>query len=172
MDESLKKELLDNIILSAKSQDKIVTPEEKTHFELNDKRVDVNKSIHFDFHLSKSENNNDYPKYSFKVSIDKIPNAFYFKNRKDENSQYVTTIKVSEVLSNYGNWRDADTYQFNSKTDDTQEKQKELFNFLMDKHLQEAKRKENEKINKYLKEAKKLHSKEVVRDEKLDKLLS
>lgn len=172
MDESLKKELLDNIILSVKSQNKIVTPEEKKYFELNGKKIEVNNSIEFSFSLSRTENNDEYPKYSFSITINKIPGVFFLTNRKDGGSQYVTTIKIDRLNSRYDSWRGADNYTFNSAKDDSQEKQKELFKYLMDRHLEEVKRKENEKINTYVKESKKLHSKEVVRDEKLDKLLS
>ena len=172
MDESLKKELLDNIILSVKSQNKIVTFEDKEYFELNGKKIEVNNSIHFSFSLERFDNTDEYPKYTFHISIDKIPGVFFLKNRKDGGSQYVTTINIRQLTSRYGSWCDADTYTFNSAKDDSQEKQKELFKYLMDRHLEEVKRKENEKINTYVKESKKLHSKEVVRDEKLDKLLS
>ena len=172
MDESLKGELLNNIILSVKSQEILTKPEERKYFELNDKKVEVNKSIHFNFSLRRSYNMDEYPKYSFSITIDRIPHVFFFKNRKDSGSQYVTTIRISQIDDRYSSWRITDIYSFNSESDDSQEKQKELFKYLMDKHLEEVKRKENEKINIYVKESKKLHSKEVVRDEKLDKLLS
>jgi hypothetical protein len=42
----------------------------------------------------------------------------------------------------------------------------------MDTYKKDLEEKENEKINLYIKEAKKLHSKDFVRDEKIDKLLS
>lgn len=176
MDESLKKELLDNIILSVKSQETraitvLTEPEERGYFELNNKRIDVDKSINFYFSLSRNETD-EYPKYAFQISIDKIPNSFLFKNRKDEHSKYVTTIHINQLDNKYSSWSRRDTYSFDSEVDDSQEQQKELFNFLMSKHLEEVKRKENEKINVYINESKKLHSKEIVRDEKLDKLLS
>jgi len=167
-----KSEFLQNIITSVKSKNIITTPKEVNHFYLSDnKKVEVEKSNNFDFSI-RGEWSNEYPRFSFDISIVRVPNHFLLKNRKDSRSWYVTKIRIQQMLNQYSSWSNVDEYFFDSKIDNSQEQQKELFQILMDAYKKDLEEKQNQKINLYIKEAKKLHPKDVVRDEKLDKLLS
>lgn len=167
-----KSEFLQNIITSVKSKNIITTPKEVSYFYLSDnKRAEVEKSTNFDFTI-RGESSGEYPRFSFDISIVRVPNYFLIKNRKDNCSWYVTKIRIQQVLNQYSSWSYVDEYFFDSKIDNSQEQQKELFQILMDAYKKDEEVKQNQKINLYIKEVKKLHSKDVVRDEKLDRLLS
>lgn len=164
-------ELLENILLSTKSQDKVFAPTGMKHFYIGEKKYDTDNLSQFNYTLQQADVG-----YSFKVIVNKIPiftNEFLWIKSKDV-SRYVTTISVHYKASTYySNSEKKDEFVYDSGTDaSTLLKQKELYDFLMDKHLKHINKAENDKIETYLKEAKKLHSKDVVRDEKLDKLLS
>lgn len=165
-----KIELLQNIITSVKSKNIPFEPKNNNHFYLNDKKIEVSKCTTFDFTLRGELESDEFPKFSFTISISRIPGIFFLRNRRDNCSWYVSKIIVNKIENKWS--RDSDSYQFDSKTDDSQEKLKELFQILMDTYKKDLEEKENEKINLYIKEAKKLHSKDFVRDEKIDKLLS
>jgi|688.fasta_scaffold278683_3 hypothetical protein len=167
-----KIELLQNIITSVKSKNIPFEPKNNNHFYSNDKKIEVSKCKTFGFTLQGALDNEEYPKFSFTISITRIPGEFFLRNRRDNCSWYVSKIIVNKIENKWSSWRDSDSYQFDSKTDDSQEKLKELFQILMDTYKKDLEEKENEKINLYIKEAKKLHSKDFVRDEKIDKLLS
>ena len=167
-----KIELLQNIITSVKSKNIPFEPKNNNHFYLNDKKIEVSKCTTFDFTLRGELESDEFPKFSFTISISRIPGIFFLRNRRDNCSWYVSKIIVNKIEKKWSSWKDSDSYQFDSKTDDSQEKLKELFQILMDTYKKDLEEKENEKINLYIKEAKKLHSKDFVRDEKIDKLLS
>ena len=165
-----KIELLQNIITSVKSKNIPFEPKNNNHFYSNDKKIEVSKCTTFGFTLQGALDNEEYPKFSFTISITRIPGEFFLRNRRDNCSWYVSKIIVNKIENKWSSC--SDSYQFDSKTDDSQEKLKELFQILMDTYKKDLEEKENEKINLYIKEAKKLHSKDFVRDEKIDKLLS
>lgn len=164
-------ELLNDIIISTKSQNKVSdAPVPTTSVGVGDnKKISVSSASEFSYSLFNPDENNTY---HFKVRISRITHSYMFKNWDDEGSRYITSIRVMYRGSRYSSWDEKDEFIYDSQYDNTCNVQKDLYKFLLNSYLTELNIKKNEKINTYLKEARKLHSKDVVRDEKLDKLLS
>lgn len=166
----MKNEMLKNIILSVKSQNKISEPIKSDYITINEERLD-RKNEYFKFLIS-DENSKEYPKYSFIVIVTRIPNSYFFKNWSDGCSRYHTTIDVKVTNYSYSSSYTVDVFTFDSEKDDSLHFQKELF-YLMKSNFEESnKQKEMEKSKKYIEELKKTHGKDILRDQKLDKLLS
>ena len=163
-------ELLDNIILSTKGQNVNVTPKVVDSFKCQDR--DINKkATQFLFDLKNPDNSEEY---GFRVTINRCTGQYYFKNWGDEGASYYTKVVVLYKRSNYYDegwngysWESVDEFNFEEYPLD---KQKELFNILMDKHREYNEKSDNEKYEKYLNAAKKLQSKDILSDEKLEKL--
>ena len=162
-----KLELLDSIILSVKSQSTSPTPKQVVCFTgLNDVEITSN-ATQFNFDLKPKEESKD--SYGFRVQINKCSKFYYIKNWADDRSAYFTKISVIFKKSNYYSWDIVDEFIFDEEPLD---KQRHLFQLLMDNYKTDLKNKSESKYEVYLKEAKKLYSKDVIRDEKLDQLLN